>query len=555
MRKYRILKKIGSGSYGKVYKVSDHCNNIYALKKIKLPKMRKCEKKSLINEIIIQKLHNSPYIIKYYDSYVDNKSICIISEYAENGDLENFIKNKYRLNIKISNDLICKIFLQVCLGINYLHNNKIIHRDIKPSNIFLDKNYNVKIGDLGIARTLEKVSMVKTCIGTPYYMSPELFSNQYYNEKTDIWSLGCVLYELLTGKKVFEADSMHQLKSRVKYSSFRQIYIHQNKDYHYYNKILNNLLNKNMHSRMTAKDIIKEKYIRNKANIEPEKFMINKNIWNNINLVPLIPKKTIMWNNVINEIQKINIGDNEKNILKKNKKDILNIRKSNKNEVENVAKNDVAKNEVKNVVKKVKNIVKNEINEEFNTEKNKISKNNYNYNYRHKKFQYKNYNYENYYKKEKKNLKLNNLPEIIKNNKKNNNINSKIYRLQKISNDNFSIDQFMEEQYKLHIFLNGNNNNKIKNLNVNISEKKQKFNQKLEPLSPKNIKNIKNFVKKWSKSPMNIIKKLRSPKKNIYYKHEKNKNKNVNLLNYDSILNYGFKISYKTEYNSRFSEF
>ena len=136
MRKYRILKKIGSGSYGKVYKVSDQCNNIYALKKIKLPKMSKCEKKSLINEIIIQKLHNSPYIIKYYDSYIDNKSICIISEYAENGDLENFIKNKYRSNIKINNELICKIFMQICLGINYLHNNKIIHRDIKPSNIF-----------------------------------------------------------------------------------------------------------------------------------------------------------------------------------------------------------------------------------------------------------------------------------------------------------------------------------------------------------------------------------------------------------------------------------
>jgi len=545
MRKYRILKKIGSGSYGKVYKVLDQCNNIYALKKIKLPKMSKCEKKSLINEIIIQKLHNSPYIIKYYDSYIDNKSICIISEYAENGDLENFIKNKYRSNIKINNEQICKIFMQICLGINYLHNNKIIHRDIKPSNIFLDKNYNVKIGDLGIARTLEKVSMVKTCIGTPYYMSPELFSNQYYNEKTDIWSLGCVLYELLTGKRVFEANSMHQLKSKVKYSNFRPIYRHQNPDCYYFNTILNNLLNKNMHSRMTTKDIIKEKYLCNNANIEPEKFMINKNIWNNINLVPLIPKKTMMWNNVIDEIQNIKIDNKEENIQKnekqkkyetRNDKVIIKKEVKPKNEIIDKRKNEAVKNDYK-------------INE-FNIKKIRDKA------YKHKKFQYKNYynNYENFYPKKK--IESNNLPKI--NSKKKNDNNSKIYQLQKINNDHFSIDKFMEQQYKLHNFLNGNknkNNKKFKNLKINIS-KNNKKDQKLEPLSPKNIKNIKNFVKKWAKSPMNIIKKLRSPKRNIYYKNkiEPKKNNNVKLLNYDNIFNYGFKISYKTEYNSRFTE-
>merc|ERR1712078_499 len=125
-----------------------------------------------------------------------------------------------------------------------------------------------------------------------------------------------VLYELLTGKRVFEANSMHQLKSKVKYSNFRPIYRHQNPDCYYFNTILNNLLNKNMHSRMTTKDIIKEKYLCNNANIEPEKFMINKNIWNNINLVPLIPKKTMMWNNVIDEIQNIKIYNKEENIQK-----------------------------------------------------------------------------------------------------------------------------------------------------------------------------------------------------------------------------------------------
>jgi len=94
---------------------------------------------------------------------------------------------------------IWKFFIEMCLGIQYLHANRILHRDIKTINMFLTKNDNIKIGDLGVARELNQTAnMAHTVVGTPYYLSPELCEEKPYNNKSDIWSLGCVLYELCT---------------------------------------------------------------------------------------------------------------------------------------------------------------------------------------------------------------------------------------------------------------------------------------------------------------------------------------------------------------------
>ena len=103
---------------------------------------------------------------------------------------------------------IWKFFIEMCLGIQYLHTNRILHRDIKTINMFLTKNDNIKIGDLGVARELNQTAnMAHTVVGTPYYLSPELCEEKPYNNKSDIWSLGCVLYELCTLKHPFEAQN------------------------------------------------------------------------------------------------------------------------------------------------------------------------------------------------------------------------------------------------------------------------------------------------------------------------------------------------------------
>ncbi|TMS19573.1 Serine/threonine-protein kinase Nek4 [Larimichthys crocea] len=107
-------------------------------------------------------------------------------------------------------------FVQIAMALQYLHERNILHRDLKTQNIFLTKTNIIKVGDLGIARVLENQNdMASTLIGTPYYMSPELFSNKPYNHKSDVWALGCCVYEMSTLKHAFNAKDMNSLVYRI----------------------------------------------------------------------------------------------------------------------------------------------------------------------------------------------------------------------------------------------------------------------------------------------------------------------------------------------------
>lgn len=111
---------------------------------------------------------------------------------------------------------IWKFFIEMCLGLRYLHQNKILHRDIKTINMFLGKDDKIKVGDLGVAKLLNQTqNMAHTIVGTPYYLSPELCEEKPYNHKSDIWSLGCVLYELCTYKHPFEAKNQGSLIMKI----------------------------------------------------------------------------------------------------------------------------------------------------------------------------------------------------------------------------------------------------------------------------------------------------------------------------------------------------
>jgi len=162
------------------------------------------------------------YVCKYMDSFMHKDTLNIIMEYCENGDVGKFLKKQ--MNRPLNEAKIWKFFIEMCLGLKYLHTNKILHRDIKTINMFLGKDDKIKIGDLGVAKLLGQTqNMAHTIVGTPYYLSPELCEEKPYNHKSDIWSLGCVLYELCTFKHPFEAKNQGSLIMKIVKGQFNPI--------------------------------------------------------------------------------------------------------------------------------------------------------------------------------------------------------------------------------------------------------------------------------------------------------------------------------------------
>ena len=218
IKDYEIIEELGSGSYGIVYKVrKKNAKEELVLKQISLIGLQEKERQYIETEAKLLSELNSKYIVKYIDSFNLKNKLNIVMEYCNEGDLEKFLEeNKKKKKLKhLNEDLIWKLFLQISIGLAYLHSKRILHRDLKTLNIFLTNNLQVKIGDLGVARQLEKGKFATTFIGTPYYLSPEICNNKEYNEKSDVWALGCILYELCTFKHPFDAKSQGALILKI----------------------------------------------------------------------------------------------------------------------------------------------------------------------------------------------------------------------------------------------------------------------------------------------------------------------------------------------------
>lgn len=254
---YSIIRIIGKGSYGKVYLVKSIDGKEYAMKKIEgINRLRPKERKYLINEIVITVMNTSRYLIKTMDIKIDYNSISLISEYASFHDLHYQIKRYKERNKKISMYYVDKWVYQVCLALKYLHNMNIIHRDVKSENIFLYMDKNIKLGDMGVI--IQGKSRQQTCIGTPYYMSPEVHSHMPYTEKMDIWGLGVVFYELLYYSLPFEGRTMQELIRNIKTRQFKiePKYLEQN-------FLLSQMLSKKESSRLSSRELLEHKYFKN----------------------------------------------------------------------------------------------------------------------------------------------------------------------------------------------------------------------------------------------------------------------------------------------------
>ncbi|XP_075866849.1 serine/threonine-protein kinase Nek1 isoform X10 [Microcebus murinus] len=266
MEKYVRLQKIGEGSFGKAVLVkSTEDGRQYVIKEINISKMSSKEREESRREVAVLANMKHPNIVQYKESFEENGSLYIVMDYCEGGDL--FKRINAQKGILFQEDQILDWFVQICLALKHVHDRKILHRDIKSQNIFLTKDGTVQLGDFGIARVLNStVELARTCIGTPYYLSPEICENKPYNNKSDIWALGCVLYEMCTLKHAFEAGSMKNLVLKIISGSFPPVSLHYSYDLR---NLLSQLFKRNPRDRPSVNSILEKGFIAKRI----EKFL------------------------------------------------------------------------------------------------------------------------------------------------------------------------------------------------------------------------------------------------------------------------------------------
>ncbi|XP_065592365.1 serine/threonine-protein kinase Nek1 isoform X3 [Cyrtonyx montezumae] len=266
MDKYIKVQKIGEGSFGKAILVKDKENSQqYVIKEINISKMSNKEREESRREVAVLANMKHPNIVLYRESFEENGCLYIVMDYCEGGDL--FRKINAQKGVLFSEDQILDWFVQICLALKHIHDRKILHRDIKSQNIFLTKDGTIQLGDFGIARVLSStVELARTCIGTPYYLSPEICQNRPYNNKSDIWALGCVLYEMCTLKHAFEAGNMKNLVLKIISGSFPPVSMHYSYDLR---SLLSQLFKRNPRDRPSVNSILEKNFIAKRV----EKFL------------------------------------------------------------------------------------------------------------------------------------------------------------------------------------------------------------------------------------------------------------------------------------------
>ncbi|EAY07607.1 AGC family protein kinase [Trichomonas vaginalis G3] len=263
MDKYRVDKVLGKGGFGKALLVTSLENESKkrVVKQIILSKLSEKQQLKAESEITILSTLKHTNIVRYRGCKKTKSSLFILMDYADGGDLQQLLK---RRNLSsIPEDKIIDWFTQICLAVKYIHDRKIIHRDIKPSNIFLDSNGVLKLGDFGLARFLDSTeAFAATFAGSPYYMPPEICNVQKYNASADIWSLGCVLYEMCNLRKAFYGINVHNIMldiTRNTPSKIRSFYSKELSD------LVSSMLNKDPQLRPTINEILQIPIIKFKA--------------------------------------------------------------------------------------------------------------------------------------------------------------------------------------------------------------------------------------------------------------------------------------------------
>jgi NIMA (never in mitosis gene a)-related kinase len=213
---YTKIREIGSGSFGKAILVKDPENRQYVLKAIDISRMDSKERRDAVNEVRVLSSLKHPYVVSYRESFLDGRTLCIVMDYAEGGDLFNRVAKQRKAQQNFSEAQIVRWFTQGSLALKHLHERHVLHRDLKSQNLFITGSGRLRIGDFGIAKVLDSTAaFAKTTIGTPYYLSPEICQERPYSWSSDVWAMGCILYEMAALRVPFDAANIRALVSKI----------------------------------------------------------------------------------------------------------------------------------------------------------------------------------------------------------------------------------------------------------------------------------------------------------------------------------------------------
>lgn len=262
---FEFIRTLGKGAFSVVYLVRRKADQKeYALKSIIMDKLKENDQQNSVNEIRILASVSHPNIIGFKEAFWNdkNKTLNIVMEYCDDGDLETKIKIMKRNKQKFEESLIWEYSIQIIEGLKALHDKKILHRDLKSANIFLIKEKNqCKIGDLNVSKVLKDKFLINTQIGTPTYSSPEVWEDKPYSYKSDLWSVGCIIYEMCCLRPPFKGKSIEELCDNICNGRFEKISSRYSEDLWYMIKML---LEVDVNKRVDCNMILNSKLLKDK---------------------------------------------------------------------------------------------------------------------------------------------------------------------------------------------------------------------------------------------------------------------------------------------------
>eukprot|EP00891_Asterochloris_glomerata_P003027 jgi/Astpho2/3027/e_gw1.00051.273.1_t len=255
---YQEMEVLGEGAFGKALKCRRRRDNqMFVVKIMHESKMSEKAREEAKNEVKVLNSLNHPNIVKYYECYQERNMMHIIMELCEEGDLDTALKShggRY-----LAEDEIMLKFVQIALALHYTHSKGIIHRDLKANNIFCCSHGIVKLGDFGISKALgQQQNFARTMVGTPYYIAV-CMQGRAYDSKTDVWAIGCVLYEMCALKKAFDASNLGAITVKIMSGKFPPIPAHYSDDL---KALVEALIKKEPESRPDMQQILELEYVR-----------------------------------------------------------------------------------------------------------------------------------------------------------------------------------------------------------------------------------------------------------------------------------------------------